>query len=199
MTDVEIAASPVKINRSLWSLVVPEGELRLDPKNARRHPDANLLDIERSIAEDGQQKPIVVSSAGIVLAGNGTLTVMRRLGATCVARVVYDGPTKVRERKYAIRDNRSAEKAEWDPMVLVDEIVTIGDDPELLGFSAEDLRAMNGEPAAGAPPAPPPLSPPVQFSRVGADVAVDKCCPRCGFKGSGNWDAPPPAPPAASK
>jgi ParB-like chromosome segregation protein Spo0J len=62
-------------------------ELHLDPANVRRHDAKNLDAIAASLARFGQQKPIVVSPAGVVLAGNGTLSAAKRLGWSSIRAV----------------------------------------------------------------------------------------------------------------
>jgi len=58
---------------ALEALLVPIADLHADPRNARQHGDRNLAAIRRSYERFGQQKPIVVDSAGQVVAGNGQL------------------------------------------------------------------------------------------------------------------------------
>lgn len=55
-------------------------ELQQDPRNARLHSRRNLNDIKASLQAYGQQKPIVVNSEGVVIAGNGTLAAAAELG-----------------------------------------------------------------------------------------------------------------------
>ncbi len=95
----------------------PVATLHEDPRNARLHGEANLVAIEASLRAHGQRKPIVVRK-GVVIAGNGTLRVARKLGWESLACVEYEGPAAL-ARAYAIADNRSAEQATWDPDLLV--------------------------------------------------------------------------------
>jgi len=89
------------------------GTLTLDPENAREHDDANLLDIANSLKTYGQQKPVVVNSAGKIVAGNGTVRAALSLGWTKLACVTFDGKLED-EEGFAIADNRSAERATWN-------------------------------------------------------------------------------------
>src|SRR5207244_2187746 len=100
------------IAQELRSLARPLASLSVDPKNARRHGDANLAGIRASLNAHGQRKPIVVRE-GVVLAGNGTLEAAKALGWTHLAAVEYEGPEAL-ARAFAIADNRSAELATWD-------------------------------------------------------------------------------------
>lgn len=92
-------------------------ELIPDAKNARKHSKANLDAIRTSLQVFGQQKPIVVNSDNVVIAGNGFLAAAKDLGwkSIKVVRTTLDDAQAV---AYAIADNRTAELAEWDMAVL---------------------------------------------------------------------------------
>ena len=112
--------------------------LRLDPSNARRHDKRNLSAIQESLRRFGQRKPIVVSTDGIVIAGNGTVEAARALGWTeiSVARIPSEW-TSDQIKAYALADNRSAELAEWDETTLAEQLIEldeIGWDVVELGF-----------------------------------------------------------------
>ena len=112
----------------------PVADLVLDPANVRLHGPKNLEAIKGSLARFGQQKPIVVSKEGIVIAGNGTLVAARDLGWTSidVVRTELEGAEAI---GFAIADNRTAELAEWD-------------DPELAKLLAQLQNDENFETAA---------------------------------------------------
>ena len=127
---------------------VDVSELSADPKNVRRHDDKNIAAIKRSLDRFGQQKPIVVSKDGRVVAGNGTLAAAAALGWQSVA--VVRTSLKASERTaYAIADNRTAELAEWDDGALAAQLSAIAIEDEALlaaaGFDAKDLdRIVSG-------------------------------------------------------
>lgn len=106
-TKTEDKASTLNVER------VSVDELKLDPRNARLHPDRNLAAIRASLERFGQQKPIVVKKDGTVIAGNGTLEAARALGWTHldVVRTELDGADAA---AFAVADNKTAELAEWD-------------------------------------------------------------------------------------
>ena len=68
------------INDISPATLVPIDSLTADPANVRRHPDNNLDAIKASLKRFGQQKPIVVDSADIIRAGNGTWAAAKALG-----------------------------------------------------------------------------------------------------------------------
>ena len=100
--------------------------LSFDSTNARRHDAKNLRAIEGSLRKFGQRKPIVVSGANVVVAGNGTLEAAKNLGWSMidVVRTPFDWTPEM-VKAYALADNRTAELAEWDAKVLADQLVEL--------------------------------------------------------------------------
>lgn len=102
-------------------------ELILDPRNARRHPEANQAGIRRSLEEVGGGRSILVDGDNIIRAGNGVYEQAIALGMdirVIEARrneiIAVKRPDLVGElaERAAILDNRTAELAEWDVDVL---------------------------------------------------------------------------------
>jgi DNA modification methylase len=117
-------------------------ELVLDPANARKHSGKNLDAIAGSLREFGQRKPIVVTAAGVVVAGNGTLEAARSLGweRIDVVRVPADWSAD-QVKAFALADNRTAELAEWNPEVLSAQLLDLGEagfDIKALGFDVDN-------------------------------------------------------------
>lgn len=118
-----------------------------DPQNARKHGKRNLDAIKASLERFGQRRPLVVTAAGVVIAGNGTLEAAKALGWSQVAIARTPGSWTDDEAKaYALADNRTAELAEWDTALLAEqlgELDSAGWDVRGLGF---DLTDMEGNP-----------------------------------------------------
>jgi len=120
--------------------------LNLDPNNARKHSKRNLDAIAASLNKFGQRKPIVVHN-GVVIAGNGTLEAARSLGwkEIEISEVPTDWDADT-AKAYALADNRSAELAEWDDLVLANQLLDLdgmGWDIEALGFEQLPLRDLD--------------------------------------------------------
>lgn len=134
-----------QIAPGLEALAVPVRGLKADPENARTHPVENIDAIKRSLKEFGQQKPIVVGPGGRVIAGNGTLEAARELGWKRIAAVRTD-LEGLRQRAYAIADNRTAELAKWDTSGLAGQIKLLEEDPGVdataTGFSAKEIAKL---------------------------------------------------------
>lgn len=113
-----------------------------DPTNSRLHGERNLAQIKASLERFGQQKPIVVDSRNIVIAGNGQLAAAQALGWKQID-IVRTQLLGTEAAAYAIADNRSSEFAQWDDAAL---LATLGQlDEELqgiAGFTADEIASM---------------------------------------------------------
>jgi ParB family chromosome partitioning protein len=97
-----------------------------DPTNARKHDKRNLDAIKASLKLFGQRKPIVVTGANLIVAGNGTVEAAKELGWSeiDVVRIPKDWDAE-QVKAYALADNRTAELAEWDTQVLTDQLLEL--------------------------------------------------------------------------
>jgi hypothetical protein len=126
--------------------------LALDSDNARKHSDRNLLAIKESLSRFGQRKPIVVRGSK-VLAGNGTLEAAKALGWTEIQ--IAEAPDDWDEdtaKAYALADNRTAELAEWDEVVLARQLLELQDvgwEIEHIGFDAPEVSVESVTDAFG--------------------------------------------------
>ena len=136
----------MKVSPGLEPLLIDIDSVTPDPNNARAHNERNLAAIADSLRLFGQQKPIVIDSDGIVLAGNGTVDALRRLGWKQVAAVRIDLPKK-EAIAFAIADNRTAELATWDREELARQLEDIRAEfqdmeVEALGFNEKEMDAL---------------------------------------------------------
>jgi ParB-like chromosome segregation protein Spo0J len=120
--------------------IVSVDDLQYDPENPRKHNDKNIQAIAASLKEFGQQRPIVVTSKGIVVAGNGTLEAARLLKWSEIAVHELPFDDLERARAYAIADNRSGDLSSWDEQVLYKTLNALDDSIlESTGFNFSDL------------------------------------------------------------
>jgi site-specific DNA-methyltransferase (adenine-specific) len=118
-------------------------DLTPDPKNARQHDAKNLKAIEGSLTQFGQRKPIVITEAGVIVAGNGTVTAAKSLGWETIeaVRVPADW-TQDQVKAFALADNRTAELAAWQPEVLASQLIEL----EAAGFEIAEFGFEKVEP-----------------------------------------------------
>ena len=100
--------------------------LTLDPNNARKHDETNLKAIEHSLQSFGQRKPIVVTQANLIVAGNGTVEAAKRIGWTAIEAVrIPEDWTPEQIKAFALADNKTAELASWDKAILNEQLAEL--------------------------------------------------------------------------
>jgi ParB-like chromosome segregation protein Spo0J len=110
-----------------------------------RHNERAVEAVARSIAEFGFRQPIVVDATGTIVVGDTRHKAALRLGLEMVPVHVAAGLTPAQLKAYRIADNKTAELADWDQDLLVEELVGLQqlDFPvDLLGFSDVELQGL---------------------------------------------------------
>ena len=119
-------------------------ELVEDGNNSRLHDQRNLDAIKKSLEQFGQQKPIVITEKGRVVAGNGTLIAAMDLGWDSID-VVVTKLNKKDQAGFAIADNRTGELSAWDNELLANTMADLSDkgfDMDSLGFNKGEVDEM---------------------------------------------------------
>ena len=75
-----------------------------------------------SIKKDGYRARIMVDTNGVIIAGHTRFAALKKLGYKEIEVWVADDMTEEQVRDYRIRDNYTAEFAEWDFDLLEEEI-----------------------------------------------------------------------------
>lgn len=181
------------INEDLRPLAVPIDTLTPDPKNARRHSRRNLDAIKASLVEEGQHSTIIVwaqteeqGGQKVVMAGNGTITAAQELGWTHIAANVKAYADLKAATAAAIRDNRTAELADWDFVNLTENLDLLAE--EALGFNAAEINALLDQ--SNAATAEIDLEKRTKNDGKGSTIELDESsfqefdhkCPRCKFE-----------------
>jgi ParB-like chromosome segregation protein Spo0J len=152
-------------------------DLTPDPSNVRDHDKRNLEAITASLKRFGQQKPIVVNTGGIVIAGNGTFEAARVLQWEEIDVVVTDLES-IDQTAYAIADNRTGELSDWNESDLAKLLTEMPSDIlESVGYTDKEVTKLVNtvlEPVA-----------PEEFVSLDDDIKTDYQCPKCGYEWSG--------------
>lgn len=95
-----------------------------DPKNARKHTEANMGVLAKSIEEVGVWRSVAIDENNVIYAGNATVEAAGQAGIENVRIIEADGNeiiavrrrglTEEQKRRYGMFDNRAAELAQWD-------------------------------------------------------------------------------------
>jgi len=115
------------------------------PRNARKHPKAQVAQIAGSIAEFGFLVPVLVDGAGGIIAGHGRVLAAQRLGMESVPCIQATHLTEAQKRAFVLADNKLTENAGWDDELLRLEMTDLnlaGFDLKLTGFDEGDLSRL---------------------------------------------------------
>jgi DNA modification methylase len=140
MTAVQHAANP-DLPAGLAVRMWPIADLVPHPMNYRRHGPEQLEVLRRSLREHGQQKPVVVTSEGTILAGHGLVEAAQAEGWAEIACHVYDGR---HPDAFLAIDNRASDLAEDDEDALSALLQRLEAEGELdaSGYEQEDLGEL---------------------------------------------------------
>lgn len=157
------------------------GQLKPDPKNARKHNQRNIGQIVSSLQEVGASRSIVIDEDNIILAGNGVIEAAGIAGIENVRVIEADGNeiiavkrkglTPEQKTRLALWDNRAAELAEWDVDQLQIEfdagmLEGMFSDLEMTSMFKDDSLNLDNLPDLGS-----------------KEISDKKCtCPKCGFE-----------------
>lgn len=149
-----------------YTRFVPTAELRPHPKNPNEHPAFQVELLAKVIQAAGWRSPVTVSNrSGFVITGHGRLLAAKLLGATEVPVDFQDYASEQDEWQHLVADNRLAELAETNLVLLRDLLKDLPPAVlDLTGFTKADLDIM--------------LAPPSQPAKV--DAAKKKLAERFG-------------------
>jgi len=110
--------------------------------NARTHSPAQIEQLRRSLREFGFVTPVLIDSAGNVIAGHGRLEAAKLEGIEEAPCVLVEHLSDAQRRAYILADNRLAELSDWDEEKRSAELLALRDggvDITLTGFGAADV------------------------------------------------------------
>ena len=96
-------------------LRLPLERLLANPRNYRRHPEAQIAALRANLSRHGQQKPVVIRSDDTILAGHALVEAARQSGWSEIGIRVYDGTAP---DAFLVDDNESVRLAEDDDQAL---------------------------------------------------------------------------------
>jgi DNA modification methylase len=125
--------------------VLPVGQLKPYPHNARTHSRKQIRQIAESIRRFGFTNPVLIDDAGQIIAGHGRVEAAKLIGLAGVPTLKISHLSEVDKRAYILADNRLAEKAGWDREILGIELQALIDldfPVELTGFETSDIDIL---------------------------------------------------------
>ncbi len=133
----------------------PTHELKPNPKNPRVHSAQQIRLLVQSIKAVGFNVPIVIDSAGTIIAGHARHLAAQKMALTEVPTICLDHLSEHQIRAFMIADNKLCEIAQWNDELLAEQfqILAAADlnfSLEVTGFTMGeiDLRIEGLSPAA---------------------------------------------------
>lgn len=154
-------------------------ELKHMPGNTRLHSEKQIREYIRSIEMFGQIRPLVIDENNVVLAGNGLLEALGKMGKTQAACHVVKGLTDNQKKKLMIADNRIAMLGEEDRFAFEETLRELSGDIDIPGYGADILKNLTTDLKT------------IETAMTEQDKTAEKkrqakekicICPQCGFK-----------------
>lgn len=114
-------------------------ELKPNPRNPNKHPEAQLDLLAKVIAANGWRGPVVVSKrSGLVIKGHARLDVALRKRWATVPVDDQDYATEADEMADLVADNKIAELSESDDAEIAKILAEFGGENERFGLLADE-------------------------------------------------------------
>lgn len=123
-------------------LTLKLSELKRPEKNIRIHTEKQLKEFERSVKMFGQIRPLVVDDENVVLAGNGLLDTLERLGYETALVYKFEGLTANQKKKLMIADNKIYSLGIENLDTLNSFLEEMHGDLDIPGFDEDILKQM---------------------------------------------------------
>lgn len=186
----KLAMPTVKIPGKIEKIAVEK--LKEYSRNARKHSEAQVLQIVDSVKLAGWTQPIIIDKSNEIIAGHGRLEAAKRLGMKTVPCIRVDVTKKV-ARALRLADNKIALNSRWDSKELRLELTALKNedfDLSLTGFDFDELAdfQLDVEPDEEGVTKLEPVTDSGRKIKVRGHTRVSKDgdhsveCPECGHK-----------------
>lgn len=118
---------------------LPLEKLKPYEKNPRNNDDA-VQYVKNSIEQFGFKNPIIIDSAGVIVAGHTRFKAAQELGLKEVPTIMADDLTPEQIKAFRIADNKTGEMAAWDIPLLKEELHDILDEFDMTEFGFRDYE-----------------------------------------------------------
>lgn len=118
-------------------------DIRPYENNAKIHGAEQIEKLKASIQEFGFVNPCLIDRDYNLIAGHGRVMAAEALGMDSVPCVFVEGLTDEQRRAYILADNKLAELAEWDNVLVASELSELeqaGFDISLTGFELGEME-----------------------------------------------------------
>lgn len=119
-----------------YTKLVPLSELKPYSRNRNSHSEEQIERLAKLLDHHGQRRPLIVSTlSGEIVAGNGTLESMKKIGATHAAVDFQDFENSDAEYTFSVSDNAVSEWSQVDLAGINSDLADLGPfDLDMLGI-----------------------------------------------------------------
>lgn len=133
---------------------LPLNQIVKNKDNAREHGQKQIANLARSIRKFGFLAPVIVDDGSLLLCGHARVEAAQQAGMTTVPAIRVKHLDEFQKRAFTIADNRLAELASWDEVLLKKELQFLTEcdidfDFSSIGFETPELDIiLNGSTSA---------------------------------------------------
>lgn len=115
-------------------------------KNTRKHSDAQINELWKSVDKFGTIRPIVIDENGVILAGHGLFEAYKRNGVEEVDVLIIDNLSESDKKKLLLADNKIYAMGVDDYSTIEEILAELGKDNdfEVPGYDSDILEEMYG-------------------------------------------------------
>lgn len=124
--------------------IVKLNELKPLSNNVRKHPEAQIKELMKSLNQFGQTRALVVDESNNILVGNGLYTAMTQLNYETCSVYRVTGLSEKDKKKLVLSDNKTFALGldDYDEIQNYINEITANGDFEIAGFDEEILKEM---------------------------------------------------------
>lgn len=120
----------------------PINDIKPYGKNAKKHPDKQVVQVAESIKTFGFNQPIVVDKEGVIIVGHGRFLAAHFLGLKEVPTLTLDVDEE-KAKAYRLADNKLNE-SDWDMQLVISELKELSMEMvDLTGFDRKLVLNSN--------------------------------------------------------
>lgn len=158
LSDVESRKLLEQIAATAIELVAID-VVKRNPRNAKQHPEQQVLLIAENIRKFGVNHPLLIDENNVLIGGHARLAAAELLKLPAVPTIRLSNLSAQEKRAVALADNKLSELGTWDTEMLsleLKELTTdIGEltfDYAITGFDTAEIdQLLGGDPSLGKP------------------------------------------------
>ena len=158
LSDVESRKLHEQITATAIELVAIDGVKR-NPRNAKQHPEQQILLIAENIRKFGVNHPLLIDENNVLIGGHARLAAAELLKLPAVPAIRLGNLSAQEKRAIALADNKLSELGTWDTEMLSLELKELTADTGELTFdytitgfdTAEVDQVLGGDPSLVKP------------------------------------------------